>query len=174
MSAMNNERLQKELKRFEALILRMRSRIIELHNCNRILSLLNSISGDRGFEEVLKLIAKGFKIDGCELSTLSEKGLETVALYGELPKGKMMSLIGLIALNDENSQIMKLESGSLLSLPVLKGEKPIGVLNLYKTNQLPATTQQPEITEVGFSKMEQRLFKDIAIQIGVALERVFL
>jgi len=72
----------KDLKRLEALIIKMRHRIIELRDYNRIMKLLNSISDLRYFEGVLKILCEGFKIDGSSLLVFRSNSLETIAFYG--------------------------------------------------------------------------------------------
>ena len=163
---MNKDR---ELRRFETLILRMRKRVVDLHNYNRVMKVLNSITDEKSFEGVLEVLSEGFKIDSSSLMVLREKRLETIAFYGEHPNmhyiaGKEALFFASTALTNGKAQTMKTETGVLLSLPITKSIGNVfGVLNLYKYSDL---------TDKIFTEKDQRLFSDIASQIGVSLERV--
>lgn len=176
---MNRDR---ELRRLESLVLKMRNRVIELHNYNRIMKVLNSISEEKSFERVLKILSEGFKIDGCSLMILGAKGLETIAFYGSHQTvhqiaGKGALFFASMTLTDGKAQTMSTETGVLLSIPIKGIGTPLGVLNLYKNAELscPESSLSPNLIlgqASGFSETEQRLFTDIATQIGLTLERV--
>lgn len=161
----------RELKRFENLILKMRQKVIELHKYNRVMKFLNSISDDKSFEGLLKILGEIFMVDGCCLMVLGEKGLEITAFYGahqtiHYIAGKGALFFASTALTDRKAQIMRTETGMLLCLPIIKRTgSPFGVLNLYRDSLL---------IDEAFLEQDQKLFVDIANQIGVSLERVFL
>lgn len=167
----------RELKRFESLIIKMRSRIIELHNYNRIMKILNSIPDMKSFERVLKILSEGFKVDGCSLMVLGAKSLETIAFYGGHDivhhiVGKRALFFASTILTDVKAQTMNTETGVLLSLPIIKGKAdPFGVLNLYKTKLLTPNSELLTFPEASFPETDQRLLADITNQIGITLER---
>jgi hypothetical protein len=173
----------RELRRLEALILKMRNKVIELNNYNRIMKVLNSVSDDKSFEKILKILSEGFKIDGCSLMILGNKGLETIAFYGSHQTvqplaGKGALFFVTAVLTDGKAQILSKETGVLLSIPIMKGiGTPLGVLNLYRDSGLSSAESRLALNLIqgqgtGFSETEQRLFIDIATQIGMTLEKV--
>lgn len=159
----------KKLRRLEELIIKMRGRIIELHNYNRMMKILNSISEEKSFEKVLKVLSEGFKIDGCSLMVSGSNKLETVAFYGPHQTAHILTGKGTLSfsektLNDGRVRRMRTDEGILLSLPIIKGAGySLGVLNLYRDSVF---------SDDAFSETDQRLFTDIANQIGIAIERI--
>ncbi|MEK6690093.1 MAG: GAF domain-containing protein [Nitrospirota bacterium] len=159
----------KQLRRLEDLIIKMRGRIIELHNYNRMMKILNSISDEKSFERVLKVLSEGFKIDGCSLMVFGGNKLETVAFYGSHQTAQILTGKGTLffsdkTLKDVKVQRMRTNAGILLCLPIIKGVGyTLGVLNLYRNSVF---------SDEAFSETDQRLFNDIANQIGVAIERI--
>lgn len=172
---MNKDR---ELKRLEELILKMRDRIIDLHKYNRVIKSLNSISDDKSFEAVLKILCEGFMVDGCSLMVLGRNGLETIAFNGthqvfQILVGKGALFFASTTITDGRPQTMSTEMGVFLSLPIIKGD-PLGVLNLYRSKHQAHKSEPQTFLEVSFSERDQKIFFDIANQIGVSLERIFL
>jgi len=159
----------RELRRLESLVIKMRERIVELHNYNKVMRLLNSISDDKSLEGVLKILTECFSIDGSSLMVKGENGLETIAFYGshqpvQSLTGKGALFFASVTLTDGKTQAIKTEGGTLLSLPIIhKRIGDLGVLNLFRGYDL---------SDESFPETDKRLFADIANQIGVTLGRV--